>query len=179
MFLISVLCEVQLTKRISALALQKDFLTQGTSAFQLLWMWVKLGHSQNMTGQKNLSIRLQIPEVHRIFSKSSTMSDIGEEKLITSEDSHYVFVRPKAIVGSSGSTWGSETARLRQRNPNNFEVKDSGESYRVQFRQSCALIHNVCYLYQDMTEESDFTKATGLENCVYTCYENERLQRYS
>lgn len=27
------------------------------------------------------------------------MSDIGEEKLITNEDSHFVFVRPKAIVG--------------------------------------------------------------------------------
>ena len=34
----------------------------------------------------------QTPGAHRIFSKSSTMSDIGEEKLLTEEDSHFVFV---------------------------------------------------------------------------------------
>ena len=27
-----------------------------------------------------------------------------------------------------------------------------------------------------MTEEADFRKANGLDNCIYTCYENERLQ---
>ena len=103
------------------------------------------------------------------------MSDVGEEKLVTEEDSHFVFVRPKAIVGSSGSTWVSETVRLRQRNPDMFEVEASGESYSVQFRQSCALIHNACFLYQYMTDKDDFTKATGLKQCAYTYYENERL----
>ena len=117
----------------------------------------------------------QTPGAHRIFSKSSTMSDIGEEKLITDEDSHFVIVRPKAIVGSSGSTWASKTVRLRQGNPDNFEIGDSGDSYSVQFRQACAVIHNACFLYQDMTEENDFTKANGQENCVNTYYENERL----
>ena len=53
------------------------------------------------------------------------MSHIRKEKLITNEDSHFVFVGPKAIVGSSGSTWASETVRLRQRNPDNFEIADS------------------------------------------------------
>ena len=117
----------------------------------------------------------QTPGAHRIFSKTSTMSDVGGEKLVTKEDSHFVFVRRKAIVGSSGSTWASETIRLRQRNPDIFEVEASGENYSVQFRQSCALIHNACFLYQDMTDKDDFTKATGLKHCVYTCYENERL----
>ena len=112
----------------------------------------------------------QTPGAHRIFFKSSNMSDVGKEKLITDEDSHFVFVRPKAIVGSSGSTWASETARLRQRNPDNFEVKGSGQDYSVQFRQPCALVHNACFLYQDMTDENDFTKATGQDNCVYTFY---------
>ena len=56
----------------------------------------------------------QTPGTHRIFTKASTMSDIGEEKLVTDEDSHFVFVCPKAIVGSSGSTWARETVRLRQ-----------------------------------------------------------------
>ena len=118
----------------------------------------------------------QTPGAHRIFSKTSTMSDVGEEKLITEEDSHFVFVRPKAIVASSGSTWASETVRLRQRNPNAFEVEASGESYTAQFRRSCAIINNACFLYQDMTETKDYIKATGLEHCIYTCYENERLE---
>ncbi len=61
---------------------------------------------------------------------------------------------------------------LRQCNSDNFKVKHSGESYSIQFRQSCAIIHHACILYQDMTE------ATGQENCVYTCYENERLQNF-
>ena len=56
-----------------------------------------------------------------------TTSDIRKEKLITNEDSHFVFVRPKAIVVSSGSTWASETVWLRQRSPDNFEIADSGD----------------------------------------------------
>ena len=131
-------------RHISALALQRDFLTPGISAFYPTdvdkaralpkYDWPeKLAH--------------QTPGAHTIFSKSSTMSDVGEERLITDEDSHFVFVRPKAIVGSSGSTWASETVRLRQRNPDNFEVKGSGQNYSVQFRQSFALVHNAFFHY--------------------------------
>lgn len=48
---------------------------------------------------------------HRVFTKSSVMNET-EEKLITEDNRHYVFVRPKAIVGSSGTVWASETVRL-------------------------------------------------------------------
>ena len=117
----------------------------------------------------------QTPGTHRIFTKASTMSDVGEEKLVTAEDSHFVFVRPKAIIGSSGSTWASETVRLRQRNPELFEVQGNGQKYSAVFRQSCAVVHDSCFLYQDMTEEEDLLNATGLNQCIYTCYESERL----
>ncbi|CAB4042502.1 Transient receptor potential cation channel subfamily A member 1 [Paramuricea clavata] len=93
-------------------------------------------------------------------------ADEGEEKLVTEEDSHFVFVRPKAIVGSSGSTWASETIRLRQRHPDLFEVKStaSGESYSVQFRQTCAVVHNDCFLYQGGRElESSLTVSETIE----------------
>ena len=52
----------------------------------------------------------QTPGAHRVFAKEAAMTDKGEEKLITTDDNHFVFVRPKAIVDSSGTTWASETA---------------------------------------------------------------------
>ena len=45
------------------------------------------------------------------------MSEEGEEQLLTIDDNNFVFIRLKAIIGSSGSTWASETVRLRQRHP--------------------------------------------------------------
>ena len=97
------------------------------------------------------------------------------EKLITKEDSHFVFIRPKAIINSSGSTWASETVRLRQRHPDEFEVKEN-DIYSIQFRQVCAAIHNACFLYADMTEQGDVSKAKAQNDCIYTNYECERLQ---
>ena len=80
------------------------------------------------------------------------MTDKGEEKLITTDDNHFVFVRPKAIVDSSGTTWASETVRLRQRNPDLFEFEETGQvEYSKPFRQACAIAENACFLYNDMT----------------------------
>lgn len=59
------------------------------------------------------------PGSHRIFTKSSVMAD-NDEKLVTEDDRHHVIVRPKAIVGSSGSVWASETIRLRHEDPASF-----------------------------------------------------------
>ena len=63
------------------------------------------------------------PGSHRVFTKSSVMNE-SEEKLITEEDRHYVFVRPKAMVRSSGTVWASETLRLRHEDPLAFEVDE-------------------------------------------------------
>ena len=62
--------------------------------------------------------------------------------------------------------------RLRQRNPELFEVQGNGQKYSDVFRQSCAVVHDSCFLYQDMTKEADFLNATGLNQCIYTCYES-------
>ena len=113
----------------------------------------------------------QTPGSHRIFTKISDMSEgSNEEKLLTDDDDHFVFIRPKAIIGSSGSTWASETIRLRQRNPSLFEV-DNGSNYSDQFRQACSVIQSSCFLYKDMTEEEDLLKATCQKDCAYTSYE--------
>ncbi len=43
----------------------------------------------------------QTPGSHRIFTKTPTMPDDinNEEKLLTEDDDHFVFIRPKAIIG--------------------------------------------------------------------------------
>jgi hypothetical protein len=100
----------------------------------------------------------------------------NEEQLVTKEDSHFVFVRPKAIIESSGSTWASETVRLRQRHPDLFEIEGNCEAYSTSFRQACATIENACFLYDDMTQAEDLSKAKAQRTCIYTKYERERLQ---
>ena len=116
----------------------------------------------------------QTPGSHRIFTKTPMMADDNnDEKLLTEDDNHFVFIPSKAIIGSSGSTWASETIRLGQRNPNLFEVENSSH-YSQQFRQTCSTIHCACFLYHDMTEEKDLLKATCQKDCVYTHYEFER-----
>lgn len=82
-----------------------------------------------------------------------------EEKLVTKDDSHFVFMRPKAIIESSGTTWASETIRLRQRHPDLFEIQESCEAYSTEFRLACATIENACFLYDDMTETDDLSRA--------------------
>ncbi len=96
---------------------------------------------------------------------------------MTSDDNHFVFIRPKAIIGSSGTTWASETVRLRQRHPDIFDVAGKDKtSYSTPFQKACSIIQCACYLYSDKTESADLNKATGKKNCIYTQYEQERLK---
>ena len=122
----------------------------------------------------------QTPGAHRIFTKESCMSEeYNEEKLVTKDDSHFVFMRPKAIVESSGTTWASEKVRLRQRHPDLFEVQENCEAYSTEFRKACATIENACFLYDDMTETGDLSRAKAEQTCIYTEYECKRLQHLS
>ena len=45
----------------------------------------------------------------------------NKERSVTDSDHHFVFVRPKAIVGSCGSVWASETIKLRHLYPEVYE----------------------------------------------------------
>lgn len=120
------------------------------------------------------------PGSHRVFTKSSVMTE-SEEKLITEEDRHYVFVRPKAIVGSSGTVWASETLRLRHEDPLAFEVDEltpGSPQYSLGFRKCCARLHDDLFLYYDMTESDDLDKISGEteSNCKFFTYEKERAK---
>ena len=110
------------------------------------------------------------PGSHRIFTKSSIMAD-NDEKLITDDDRHHVIVRPKAIIGSSGSVWASETIRLRHEDPTAFEVEKTGTNakYSLGFRKCCARLHDDLFLYYDMTEAEDLE-----QNCKFFTYEKQR-----
>ena len=120
------------------------------------------------------------PGSHRVFTKSSVMNET-EEKLITEDDRHYVFVRPKAIVGSSGTVWASETVRLRHEDPSAFEVDEptpGSPQYSLGFRKCCARLHDDLFLYYDMTESDDLDKLSGEteSNCKFFTYEKERAE---
>ena len=43
----------------------------------------------------------QTPTSHRVMEKTSSKDSEGAEKLINEFDSHFVFIRPKSIIGSS------------------------------------------------------------------------------
>lgn len=58
----------------------------------------------------------QTPSVHRIMTKK--VMEIGSEMTtLVDNDCHFVVVRPKAFVDSSGTTWPSEIVRLRTLHP--------------------------------------------------------------
>ena len=64
----------------------------------------------------------QTPGSHRVMTKRSVKDESGSEKLITDVDHHTAFVRPKAIVGSSGTVWASEMVHMRHTNVSIFQV---------------------------------------------------------
>ena len=68
------------------------------------------------------------PAAHRIFTKKGSIKG-DEETLKTDEDHHFVYVRPKATIGSSGSVWASEIVDLRHRSPDVFEMPTSNEQH--------------------------------------------------
>ena len=114
------------------------------------------------------------PGSHRIFTKSSVMTD-NDEKLVTEDHRHHVIVRPKAVVGSSESVWASETIRLRHEDPTAFKVKktETIAEYSLGFRKCCARLHDDLFLYHDMTESDDINKITEEHNCKFYAYEKQ------
>ena len=111
------------------------------------------------------------PSAHRIFSKVGEMIE-DNEKLITDEDYHFVFIRPKFFFGSSGSVWATEKVNLRYLYPNIFEMLGKKSDFSSAFRSICAQLHNSVYLYNDMCEPGDFSCAKpGAHENPCTCYE--------
>ena len=123
----------------------------------------------------------QTPGSHRITTKQSVKDDAGSERLINDTDQHFVFVRPKALIESSGSVWASEIVLLRHTNPNTFEVeanKMQTPEYTESFRSCCAMLHDHTFLFEDMTTDADLEKLAlndNEETSKFINYEQQRL----
>lgn len=114
------------------------------------------------------------PGSHTIFTKEGLVEEDGKETLLTAEDRHFVFVRPKAVIPSTGSVWASETVHLRHTYPDEFEVSAPESKYSYAFRVCCAQIHDSLFLYCDMSEDEDIKKVTNTEACAFRKYEVTR-----
>lgn len=122
----------------------------------------------------------QTPAAHRIITKKSVRMSDGSEKLVTEVDKHIVIVRPKAYVPSSGSTWASETHRLRCEYPDVHEIPpiDQSSQYSCHFRQFCARLHGDVFLLCDVTMQEDLEKMTNSDKCIHRDYELKRLTHF-
>ena len=103
------------------------------------------------------ALMYQTPAAHRIMEKEVLSVD-NKPTLAKTSDRHFVIVRPKAYVDSSGSTWASEVVKLRAIEADVFEVPGSGENVAPKVRTYVLLIHISVFQYYDMTEQEDFKK---------------------
>ena len=73
------------------------------------------------------------PSTHRIFTKEP--QKVGnKEAYVMSDDENFVFMRPKAQVGSSGTVWSSEDYELRATRPDLHEVPEASSQFTLPFR---------------------------------------------
>ena len=116
----------------------------------------------------------QTPSTHRVLIVEGFDVE-GNEKLGSTGESHYVFVRPKSFVDSSGTAWASETVFLRHTNPLDLEA-DEKRSHSKVFRQILAITHEYVFQFIDMTETNDIKKVSlGDQNCCHAKYETSRV----
>ena len=86
------------------------------------------------------------PASHHIMRKATTEVEGSVEKLITQEDTHFVFSRPKHYTPSHGTTWANEDIRCSHLYPQNFEV-DEDTQYATEFRSVCRVISNSIFTF--------------------------------
>jgi hypothetical protein len=119
----------------------------------------------------------QTPSAHRIMTKRAM--NIGSEiTTLVDDDNHFVVVRPKAFVDSSGTTWASEIIRLRTMHPAVFEIPLASDntSFSAEQRGSLCKIEYATFQYLDMTEEEDVKKVSAHDDCPHRKYERNRVQ---
>ena len=118
----------------------------------------------------------QTPATHRILNKEGVDVN-GQEKLHSTGDEHFVFIRPKQLVDSSGTTWGNETHGLRCHFPDSFEVNNMDGLPVIPQEIRCftsSLQADVC-LYFDMSEKDYVEKVTTSPSCEFREHEKRHL----
>jgi hypothetical protein len=111
------------------------------------------------------------PSTHRIFTKEPKING-NKESYVMSEDESFVFMRPKAHVGSSGTVWASDDYELGANRPDLYEV--SGSDFSIPFRSFCARVKHKVKHFIQTTTEVDATAVSSSE-CEFRSYERKRL----
>ena len=112
------------------------------------------------------------PSTHHIFTKESRVIDV-REVFAMSEDDSFVFMRPKAFVGSSRTIWASEDMELRAIHADLYEVE--GSNLSMVFRGFCARIKDKIEHFILTTTRKDVLLVTNKLDCVYRQYEMKRV----
>ena len=107
----------------------------------------------------------QTPATHRILTKEGIEVN-AQEKLISLRDEHFVFICPKQIVNSSGTTWANETHRLCCEFPDSFEVK--GVFLLYSYSVYHGLITQVfCELYLESLKDECAKRSLNGQPCTF------------
>lgn len=114
------------------------------------------------------------PATHRVFTKEPRV--VGEKQAyVMSEDDSFVFMRPKAQVGSSGTVWSSEDYEIRSDRPDLYEVSGSGSSYSMTFRGFCSMVQAKINHFIVSTTEEDITSISKDKDCSFRSFEEKRI----
>lgn len=90
-----------------------------------------------------------------------------------SEDDSFVFMRPKAFVGSSGSVLASEDMEVRAIRPDLYEIE--GSELSIPFCGYCSRIKDKIKHFILSTNEHDVLSVNVETKCIYRQYEHQRL----
>ena len=112
-----------------------------------------------------------IPTAHRIMRKATIEVEGSVEKLITQEDTHFVFSRPKYYTPSHGATWENEDIRCSHLYSQKFEV-DEDTQYTTEFRNLCRVISDSIF-YLDTSEKKVIERVK--KDPTFLHYEKQRV----
>lgn len=118
------------------------------------------------------------PSTHRIFVKEPKAVG-NKEAYVMSEDESFVFMRPKAQVGSSGTVWSSEDFELRANRPDLYEVPGSGSSFCITFRSFCTRVRDKVKHFTLTTTQRDVMAVGEDAECIFRNYETKRIEHTS
>lgn len=96
-----------------------------------------------------------------------------KEVFAMSEDDSFVFMRPKAFVGSLGTIWASEDMALRATHADLYEVE--GSNLLMVFWGFCARIKDKIEHFILSTTQKDVLLVTNRLDCVYRQHEIKRV----
>ena len=106
------------------------------------------------------------------MKKTTIEDETGEEKLVTTDDTHIVFCSPKHYVPSHGTTWANEIIRCSYLCPQKFDVTGNTD-YSIAFMSTCRIISDSLLYFLDTTEQKDIERVKA--DNTFVNYELQRV----